>query len=107
MPNISAIRNSVRMIATRWPVCHTPPRVVTHQTWVENPSRSARASRSRIRPAPMRPATHQAQSTPNAARNALIPVSHWSAVTGPVRATIGARTRAGNGANGTYISPLK
>ncbi len=82
-------------------MCHTPPRVVTHQTCVENPSRIASASRSRSRATPIRPATHHDSSTTVAARKALIPVSHWSAVTGPISATTGISTIAGNGAKGT------
>ena len=80
-PNISAISSRVRIIATRWPVCQTPPRVVTHQTCVEKPSSSTRATRSRIRSTPIRPAVHHASSTTVAASPALIPDCHWSAVT--------------------------
>ncbi len=94
-------------MATRWPVCHTPPRVVTHQTCVEKPSRSTSATRSRMRSTPIRPAVHQASRTTVAASPALIPDSHWSAVTGPISATSGASTSAGNGANGTYTWPSR
>ena len=82
-------------------MCQTPPRVVTHQTCVEKPSRSTRATRSRIRSTPIRPAVHHASSTTVAARPALIPDSHWSAVTGPMTATSGISRTAGKGANGT------
>ncbi len=82
-------------------MCHTPPRVVTHQIWVEKPSSSAIARRSRIFDAPIRPETHQAMRTTIEASSALIPDSHWSATTGPVSATSGIRAMAGNGANGT------
>ena len=85
----------------RWPVCHTPPRVVTHQICVEKPSSTAIANRSRSFVAPIRPDTHQASRTTIEARNALIPGSHWSAVTAPTAATSGISTIAGNGANGT------
>ena len=100
-PNISASRNRLRISAIRWPVCHTPPRVVTHHTWVEKPSSTASARRSRQRVTPIRPGTHQARNTTTAARPALIPVSHWSAVTGPISATRGINKIAGKGANGT------
>ena len=82
-------------------MCHTPPRVVTHQIWVLNPSSATRASRSRRRSTPIRPATHHASPTVAAASAALIPGSSWSAVTGPVIATSGISARAGNGPNGT------
>ena len=49
---------------------------------------------------PMRPGTQYARPTTPAASAALIPVSQWSAVTGPMTATSGASTMAGNGANG-------
>ena len=49
----------------------------------------------------MVPATHHASPTTAAARAALIPDSHWSAVIGPMSATRGISTMAGNGANGT------
>ncbi len=60
-----------------------------------------------MREAPIRPATHHAASTTPAASAALIPDSHWSATTGPVSATSGMSTIAGNGANGTYARPPK
>ena len=94
-------------MATRCPVCHTPPRVVTHHTWVEKPSSTASARRSRHRVTPIRPGTHHARNTTNAARAALMPGSSWSAVTGPMIATRGMNRIAGNGANGTYAWPLK
>ena len=100
-PNISPISSSVRIIATRCPVCQTPPRVVTHRTWVPSPRSSTRPNRSRSRSTPIRPAAHQARKTTVAARKALTPDSIWSAVTGPTSATSGASTIAGNGANGT------
>ena len=34
-----------------------------------------------------------------------MPVSHWSAVMGPMIATSGMKKIAGNGANGTYQRP--
>ncbi len=82
-------------------MCQTPPRVVTHQICVENPSRIAIASRSRSFDAPIRPDTHHASRTTIEARNALMPGSSSSALTAPTAATSGTRTIAGNGANGT------
>ena len=40
---------NVRIVATRWPVCHTPPRVVTHRICVENPNRIVSHRRSQRR----------------------------------------------------------
>ena len=67
----------------RWPVCHTPPRVVTHRIWVEKPNRIASHRRSMIRGTPMRPSSIQHRPTPLAASTALTPVSTWSAVIAP------------------------
>ena len=50
---------NVRIVATRWPVCQTPPRVVTHRIWVEKPNRIVSQSRSLRRTAPIRPRSHQ------------------------------------------------
>ena len=76
LPNSSASMSIVRMIATRWPVCHTPPRVVTHHICVPKPSSSTIPNRSRSRrdadPARDPPARAAA---PIAARTALIPDS--------------------------------
>ena len=82
-------------------MCHTPPRVVTHHICVPKPSSSTSPNRSRSWRTPIRPVTHHARSSPNAARPALIPDSHWSAVAAPTAATSGMSTTAGNGANGT------
>ena len=84
-----------------WPVCQTPPRVVTHRIWVENPNRIVSASRSTSRRTPIRARSIQHSPTHAAARTALIPDSSWSAVTAPITATTGMKTIAGNGANGT------
>ncbi len=85
----------------RWPVCHTPPRVVTHRICVEKPNRAVSQARSVSRSTPTRPSIHQQVATPSPARMAFTPDSTWSAVTGPVSATSGIRAIAGNGANGT------
>ncbi len=84
-----------------WPVCQTPPRVVTHRIWVENPNRIVRASRSARRRTPIRARSIQHSPTQAAARTASIPDSIWSAVTAPMTATSGMKTNAGKGANGT------
>ena len=89
------------MVAIRWPVCHTPPRVVTHRIWVEKPNRMTSQSRSMIRRTPIRPRSIQHRPTPAAASSALIPLSSWSADTAPMTATSGMNTSAGNGAKGT------
>ena len=60
------------MVATRWPVCQTPPRVVTHRICVENPNRTVSHSRSISRATPIRPSSHQHIPTPTAASTALI-----------------------------------
>ena len=39
-PHSSIRQANVRIVAIRWPVCQTPPRVVTHRIWVENPNRT-------------------------------------------------------------------
>ncbi len=91
----------VRIVATRWPVCHTPPRVVTHRIWVEKPNRTASHSRSTQRAIPTRPRYHQHRPTALAASSALIPDSISSAPTAPMIATRGMKATAGNGANGT------
>ena len=65
-PRSSMRQAKVRIVATRWPVCHTPPRVVTHRIWVENPNRMASHSRSTRRATPTRPRYHQ--HSPTAAR---------------------------------------
>ena len=57
----------------RWPVCQTPPRVVTHRIWVENPNSSASQNRSTSRGTPIRPSSHQHSPTAGAARSALMP----------------------------------
>ncbi len=54
---------------------------------------------------PIRPAVHHASQTTVAARNAFTAGSTWSAATGPISATSGISTIAGNGANGTYTRP--
>ena len=50
----------------RWPVCQTPPRVVTHRIWVENPNRTVSQRRSASRSTPTRPSSHQHIPTPAA-----------------------------------------
>ena len=84
----------------RWPVCQTPPRVVTHRIWVENPKSRTSQPRSTSRRTPSRPTSHQHRPTLAAASAALMPGSHMSALSGPMRATRGIRATAGNGANG-------
>ena len=49
-----------------WPVCQTPPRVVTHRIWVENPNRIASQTRS-TEPRDADPA-EQPPAQPDAAR---------------------------------------
>ena len=71
---------SVRIVAISWPVCQTPPRVVTHQIWVEKPSSTTSRNRSTRLRTPTRPVNHHASPTAAAASAALIPVSHWSAI---------------------------
>ena len=44
---------NVRIVAMRWPVCQTPPRVVTHRIWVENPNRTVNQNRSASRATPI------------------------------------------------------
>ena len=100
-PKSSMSAPKVRIVATRWPVCHTPPRVVTHRIWVENPNRTASHSRSTTFRTPIRPSSIQHSPTPPAARIALITGSTWSAVVAPMSATSGMSATAGNGANGT------
>ena len=100
-PRSSMRQAKVRIVATRWPVCHTPPRVVTHRIWVEKPNRTASHSRSTQRRDPDPPEYHQHSPTAPAASSALIPDSIWSAATGPMSATRGMNATAGNGANGT------
>ena len=84
-----------------WPVCQTPPRVVTQSICVEKPNSADSHSLSETRFTPTRPSSHQHIPTPAPARIALIPDSRWSAVTGPIKATSGSNAIAGNGANGT------
>ena len=97
----SSIRQAnVRIVATRWPVCQTPPRVVTHQIWVENPSRtSARPGRA----AADADATEQppAHSHAPGGEERVDPGLDLVGVSGPRNATSGISTIAGNGANGT------
>ena len=100
-PTDSMRQANVRIVAISWPVCQTPPRVVTHRIWVEKPNRIVRASRSTSRRTPIRASSTQHSPTPIAARTALIPDSIWSAPTAPRTATTGMKTTAGNGANGT------
>ena len=100
-PHSSIRQPSVSSVAIRWPVCHTPPRVVIHRIWVEKPSSATSHTRSHGRCTPIRPSSHQPIPTVDAARIALTPDSISSAVTGPVIATSGMSAIAGNGANGT------
>ena len=86
-------------------MCQTPPRVVTHQSWVLNPNRTASHRRSTIDPTPTRPSSHQHIPTSTAANPAPTICSHWSSTAGPKIATGGTNTIAGNGANGTYTRP--
>ena len=85
----------------RWPVCHTPPRVVTHQMAVENPRRTAIHRRVPMVVTPARPASQKARPTSTAAMTELTIGCHVSAWKGPVSQTSGMRAMAGNGANGT------
>ena len=74
---------------------------MTHHIIVPKPSSRTSANRSRSRSTPIRPATHHASSTPNAARPALSASSQRIAVSAPTTATSGISAIAGNGANGT------
>jgi hypothetical protein len=80
---------------------------VIHQIWVEKPNSTTRRNRSTRLRTFARPANHQARPTVAAASAALIPVSHWSAICGPVIATSGISAIAGKGANGTKMCPSR
>ena len=84
-----------------WPVCQTPPRVVTHHSWVLKPSRTTSQNRSVSRLTPSRPSSIQHRPRVPAASEALIPDSHWSSTTGSKTSASGMNRIAGNGANGT------
>ncbi len=84
-----------------WPVCHTPPRIVTHQVAVESPKRATSHARSRARTTPRRPARRQSSASPTTARPELTAGCQLIAACGPTAATRGRSTNAGNGANGT------
>ena len=73
-PHSSTRQANVRIVATRWPVCHTPPRVVTHRICVEKPNRIVSHSRSTRRWTPRsRPSSHQHRPTPPAAEHGVDP----------------------------------
>ena len=56
-----------------WPVCHTPPRVVIHQIWVEKPRSATRNRRSTSRRTPSRLSSHQASPTTVRGENGVDP----------------------------------
>ena len=64
------------MVAIRWPVCQTPPRVVTHRIWVENPNRTVSQNRSVSRATPIRPSSHQHMPTPGRGEERVDPRFH-------------------------------
>ena len=64
-------------------MCQTPPRVVTHQIWVEKPSSATSQSRSTSDRTPSRPSSHQPRPTSIAASAALIPDSQLVGGDGP------------------------
>ena len=82
-------------------MCHTPPRVLTHQIWVLKPSRATSQNRSTSDRTPTRPMSHQHRPTSTAAIAESMTCSHWSRRTGPKSAASGTNAIAGNGANGT------
>ena len=100
-PNSSIRQANVRMVAMSWPVCQTPPRVVTHRICVENPNRAVSQARSAVERRRPDRAVHQHIPTDMAARIALIPGLHLVGPDRPGTATSGMSTIAGNGANGT------
>ena len=88
----SSIRQAnVRIVDVGWPVCQTPPLAfVTHRMQVENP-RAVSRTRSEVRLTPTRPSSHQHIATHQAARNALMLNSIWSASAGRSRRAASAR----------------
>jgi hypothetical protein len=91
----------VSSVATIWPLCHTPPRVVTHHSAVEKPNSRTSQKRCARLATPSRPSSIQHRPTVAAASAALTPDSKRSTVSGPKIATDGVNSTAGNGANGT------
>ena len=72
-PHSSIRQQNVRIVATRWPVCQTPPRVVDPQDLGREPEEDRQSTGGRrSRATPMRPRSHQHRPTPVAARIALI-----------------------------------
>ena len=97
----------MRIEAISWPVCQTPPRIVTHQVAVLKPNRIRSHVRSASDATPRRPDRRQSSPSPAVARIALTTGSHAIAWATPTSATSGASTNAGNGANGTKtFSPI-
>ena len=86
----------------RWPVCQTPPRVVTHRIWVENPNRIASQSRSTMPLDADPPEQHPAQPDATGGEDRVDPrLDLVGGRSAPMSATSGMSATAGNGANGT------
>ncbi len=106
-PKSSTRPAKVRIEATRWPVCHTPPRVVVNQTAVLKPQSATSHRRSWMERTPIRASIHQQAPRPAAASTALTSGCHCVTTSGPKTATRGMSAIAGNGAKGTKTrSPM-
>ena len=88
------------IVATSWPVCHTPPRTVIDHSAVLKAKKAVSQIRVRI-PSANRAISAQASAADVAARAALMVGSQGSSGRTPKTATSGMRRAAGSGANGT------
>ncbi len=92
---------NVRIVAISWPVCQTPPRVVTHRIWVEKPNRIVSASRSNSAADADPAEEHPAQPDAAGGEHRVDPRLDLVRADRPEDRDERHQTTAGNGANGT------